>query len=65
MIHELTAIWLAIPWGYRLLLVSIAAMVVMGLYHDWRYPHGEYDNRVQGTGNGYGRSRTHKGGSGR
>ena len=61
---ELSALWLAIPWAYRLLLVAIAAIVVMGIAYDWCYPHGEFDNRVQGSGNGY-RSRTHKGGSGR
>ena len=62
---ELSALWLAIPWAYRLLLVAIAAIVVAGIAHDWLYPHRSFDNRVQGTGNGYGRSRTHKGGSGR
>ena len=60
MIYELTALWLAIPWGYRLLLVAIAAIVVMGIAYDWCYP--PFDSVVRRP---MPSKRKHKGKSGR
>ena len=49
---------------YWWILGAVVGMGLLGALDRLVYPHGAYDNRLQGTGTWYTLSRTHKGGSG-